>query len=208
MAITMEPTAGIGASSQHHERESSNQVADHAMDRYARGDEAAFAALYDALAPKLYAFVLRKVHDSARAEDLVQATLVRIIAARGRFVAGSHVTPWAFAILHRLFLDQVKRKKIEIPSDGRVSDDPPSEQPGPEECADFRERDQLLRRALDSLSAPQRLTYELIIFEQLTHAEAAEVLGVTVAAIKLRLQRAKHAITEALHAPHGEGAEL
>src|SRR3954451_5913520 len=114
MAIAMNPTAETGVRSKYEARESSNPAADEAMERYARGDDAAFAALYDALAPKLYAFIYRKVRDSARAEDLVQATLVRIIAARGRFVAGSCVTPWAFAIAHRLFLDQVKRKKLEF----------------------------------------------------------------------------------------------
>jgi RNA polymerase sigma-70 factor (ECF subfamily) len=206
MAITMDPIVGVDANSKE-ERKSSNPTADAAMERYALGDEAAFAALYDALAPKLYAFIFRKVRDSTRAEDLVQATLVRIIAARGRFVPGSRVSPWAFSILQRMFLDQVKRKKLEIPSDNRVDDERASDQPGPEECADFKERDQLLRRALTRLPEPQRLAYELAIFEQMTHAETAETLGVTVAAIKLRLQRAKQAIAEALgSSPPDEGA--
>jgi RNA polymerase sigma-70 factor, ECF subfamily len=196
--VIMEPTVEVGTNSKDDERESSNPTADEAMERYARGEDAAFAALYDALAPKLYAFILRKVRDSARAEDLVQATLVRIIAARGRFVAGSRVSPWAFSILHHLFLDQTKRKRLEIPSNDRDGDEPASDQPGPEECADFRQRDQLLRRALTSLPQPQRVAYELIAFEQLTHSEAAEMLGVTVAAVKLRLQRAKQAIAVAL----------
>src|SRR5688572_22381680 len=70
-------------------RESSNPAADAAMERYANGDEAAFGELYDALVPRLYAFVLRKMRDPVRAEDLVQQTMLQVHCARGRFVPGS-----------------------------------------------------------------------------------------------------------------------
>ncbi len=73
-----------------------------AMDRYAQGDDAAFSELYDALAPRLYGYLLRQTRNNARAEDLTQQTFLQMHCARGRFVRGADVVPWAFAIARRL----------------------------------------------------------------------------------------------------------
>lgn len=176
------------------------------MDRYAAGDSAAFSELYDALAPRLYGYIMRSVHDSARAEDLVQQTLMQMHCARGRFARGSKVTPWAFAIIRRLFLDQARRKKLEVLcSDGGESVETPSNHLGPEESAQVRELEYLVRQELARLTPAQQTAVELVYYGQLTNAEAAEALGVTVASIKLRVQRASQAIRLAFATPGREG---
>ena len=176
------------------------------MDRHAAGDPTAFGELYDALAPRLYSFIMRSVHDSARAEDLVQQTLMQMHCARGRFVKGSKVTPWAFAIIRRLFLDQARRKKLELLSgDGNDPVEAPSTHPGPEESAQNRELEHLVRQELSRLTPAQQTAVELVYYGQMTNAEAAEALGVSVASIKLRVQRASQAIRLAFAAPPREG---
>ena len=45
---------------------------DAAMERYARGDDAAFAEVYDGLAPRLYVFVAANTRIYARAQDVAQ----------------------------------------------------------------------------------------------------------------------------------------
>lgn len=176
------------------------------MDRYAAGDPTAFSELYDALAPRLYAFIMRSVHDSTRAEDLVQQTLLQMHCARGRFVKGSKVTPWAFAIIRRLFLDQARRKKLEwLSPDGSEPVEAPSHHPGPEEAAQARELEYLLRQELARLTPAQQAAVELVYYGQMTNAEAAETLGVTVASIKLRVQRASQAIRLAFAGEVSEG---
>ena len=60
-----------------------------AMERYAGGDEAAFADLYDAVAPSLLRFLRRGTHDASAAEDLMQQTLLHIHRARGSFIPGA-----------------------------------------------------------------------------------------------------------------------
>jgi RNA polymerase sigma-70 factor, ECF subfamily len=179
--------------------QSSNPKADAAMDRYAAGDDGAFGELYEALAPRLYAFVMRKVHDVARAEDLVQQAMLQLHCARGRYVCGSWVTPWAFAIIRRLYLDQVRRKQVEVlTKDGQSNTDHPSDRPGPEESAHSRELESLLHAALTQLSPAQQAAFELVYFGQMSHAEAAAVLEVSVASIKLRVQRANQALRASL----------
>src|ERR1019366_5804156 len=56
--------------------------ADFAMERYAGGDTAAFGQLYDALSPRLFGYLLRQTRDRARAEDLLQQTMLQIHRAR------------------------------------------------------------------------------------------------------------------------------
>src|SRR5688572_24126532 len=84
------------------------------MDKYSGGDAAAFAEVYDLLAPRLYGFFLRQTGEPCRAEDLVQQTLLQIHAARDNFARSSDVLPWAFAIGRRLLVDSRRRTKKEV----------------------------------------------------------------------------------------------
>src|SRR5690348_4281829 len=62
---------------------------DEAMDRYARGDDSAFAEVYDRLAPRLFGFLLRYTRDHAKVEDVVQQTMLQMHKNRGRFMPGA-----------------------------------------------------------------------------------------------------------------------
>jgi RNA polymerase sigma-70 factor (ECF subfamily) len=176
-------------------------AADLAMDRYARGDDDAFAELYDLLAPRLLGYLTRQTRDTARAEDLVQQTLLRIHRARGRFGPGAAVVPWAMAIARRLFIDDLRRRR-----DDRLSrsleDEPRAEPPDPAPTAvDLVVASELatrVRRELSKLPHAQREAFELIKEDGLSLAEAAAVLGTTVTAVKLRAHRAYQALRVAL----------
>ncbi len=87
-----------------------------AMDRYACGEDAAFSSVYDLLAPRLSAFLLRRTGDRARAEDLVQQTFLQMHCARRHFAPGTAVAPWAFAIARRLLIDGARRERPAIRS--------------------------------------------------------------------------------------------
>ena len=180
-------------------RDSSNPAADAAMQRYARGDAAAFAELYDTLAPRLYSFAFRKTRNHDKAEDLVQQTMFQVHRARARFVPGSRVTPWVYAIAMRLFLDQTRRKKIEVlAGDDDAQQSHESEIPGPEAAVEARELGRLVRTEVDRLSQSQREVFELVVYGDMSNAEVAETLGISIAGVKMRLQRANAAIKSAL----------
>src|SRR4051794_32136378 len=101
-----------------------SQPANEAMDRYADGDAAVFPVLYDALAPRLEAFVRRRTRHPSRVDDLVQQTFERIHRARGTFIRGSDVLSWAFKIARNLCLDAGAQGWREHGVDGEGSDDP------------------------------------------------------------------------------------
>jgi len=161
------------------------------MERYAGGDQAAFGALYDELAPKLYRYLLKAAHNEATAEDLLQQTFLRLHDARGRFQTGMSVEPWAYAIARRLFIDWQRRNKfVVVPQGDMRFDDVAGTEPDADAMLRARQLSDRLNLALDGLSAPQREAFLLIREQGLSMAEAAEILGTTVMAVKLRSHRA------------------
>jgi RNA polymerase sigma-70 factor (ECF subfamily) len=168
------------------------------MERYAAGDDAAFAAVYDAIAPRLYGYLVRQTREPARAEDLLQQTMLHIHRARDRFIAGAEVTPWAFAIARRLLVDSIRRARREVVADQSDPDSGASPEPAAEQVVQARELAAHIERVLAQLPSSQRIAFELIKNEGLSVAEAAQVLGTTVAAVKLRAHRAYEALRLAL----------
>jgi len=172
--------------------------ADVAMEHYACGEDAAFARVYDALAPRLYGYLLRQTHDRARAEDLLQQTMLHIHRARARFMPGAEVTPWAFAIARRLVVDGARRDRREILAEDGEPDPGESLDPGADDLVQAQQLADRVRRVLAALPESQRAAFELIKQEGLSVAEAAQVLGTTVSAVKLRAHRAYEALRGAL----------
>jgi RNA polymerase sigma-70 factor, ECF subfamily len=171
------------------------------MDRYARGEDAAFSELYDLLAPRLASFLLRRTRDAARTEDLVQQTFLQMHCARRHFAAGAAVTPWAFAIARRLLIDALRKGTHEHTTgeDGA---------PAADECAapDARPDDRVgrsrlvhrMEQELARLPEMQRTAFELVWRDGLSMAEAAEALGTSVTAVKMRTHRTYEALRGSL----------
>jgi RNA polymerase sigma-70 factor (ECF subfamily) len=180
-----------------------------AMERYAQGDEAAFAEVYDLLSPRLLAFLTRMTRDRVSAEDLMQQTFLNMHRARGRFAPGSEVVPWAFAIGRRLFLDSTRRGKREVlergdrsqgdDDDGRsIFDLVESVGASADELVDAKSLAGVIEGALLTLPEQQREAFALIKQEGLSVAEAAGILGTSVGAVKLRAHRAYESLRAAL----------
>jgi RNA polymerase sigma factor (sigma-70 family) len=171
------------------------------MERYAGGDEAAFAELYDAIAPRLLRFARRATRDAFAAEDLVQQTLLHMHRARGSFIPGAAVRPWAFAIARRLMTDRARRLHLErrfftdAPSDhDRMRYEPAAGTPRADDLVHTRRLAWRLQRRLEALPELQRTAYRLLQQEGLSLKAAAKVLGTSVTAVKLRAHRAYAAL--------------
>jgi len=168
------------------------------MNRYAMGDDDAFSALHSVLAPELRRYLLRQTRNASRAEDLLQQTLMQIHCARDRFYIGADVFPWAFSIARRFLIDSIRWERREaartravattIASIGTMSDD----------IVHSRRAVRALVHKLDLLPDAQRIAFELVKTEGLSLREAAEALGTTVVAVKLRTHRAYVALRDAI----------
>ena len=193
---------------------------DEAMDRYAQGDDGAFAVLYAGLEFKLRTFLLRLAGAVPIAEDLLQETFMRIHRARGGFERGARVVPWAYAIARNAWLDHARSAYARVQREGErqrgahSDSDPPAHEilAGPdadsEQAAIARETALVVERVLAALPPAQREAFILLRYEGLSVQEAADVLGSTPTAVKLRAFRAYEALRAALgHKSTGGGGD-
>jgi len=181
---------------------SGNEQANAAMERYAQGDESAFASVYDSVAPRVHTYLLRQTRDLAVADDLLQQTLLQIHRKRGTYVAGLPVLPWAFAIARRLYIDECRRRKTDALWSARdLGEDDRQSPTMPEDEFATREAARTLVAELARMPGNQRVAFELLKVDGLSQQEAAQVLGTTVSAVKLRAFRAYSALRTALGCP-------
>jgi len=170
------------------------------MERYSNGDNAAFAELYDAIAPRLLGFLRKATRDAGAAEDLMQQTFLQIHRARGSFIPGAPVMPWALAIAKRLMIDSARRRRVEeglfmhAPADDERMTSAPTATAAADDVLDARRLERRVQQRLDALPETQRTAYRLVKQEGLSLKRAAEVLDTSVTAVKLRTHRAYQAL--------------
>lgn len=175
---------------------SAGAAASAAMDRYANGHTDAFAELYDLLADRLYRFLMRRTRDAGHAEELLQQTFLQMHCARETYVTGGDVIPWAFCIARRLCVDAFRKAGREVlDSDGFEDSISPSGDP--EDVLRTAEAARRFQTVLALAPEGQRAAFELTKLDGLSLAEAAEVLGTTVTAVKLRVHRIHELLREA-----------
>ncbi len=174
---------------------------DEAMERYARGDVAAFDQLYGMAAPRVRGFLLRMCGNLALAEDLTQETFLRVSRARGSFDERAAAIPWILSIARNALYDHARRARTrgEVAGTGQTSPDPPADpDTRGDEVLAGRELFDVVRAALDELTVQQREAFVLLRFEGMSVAEAAVVLGTTPGAVKIRAFRAYEALRAAI----------
>lgn len=160
------------------------------MSRVARGDEHAFAQLYDLLAERVFGLILRVMRDPAQAEEVTQEVFVELWRTASRFQPdrGSLVS-WAMTIAHRRAVDRVRSSQSSIDRDARVAagqQDRPFDEVADEVEGRF-ERQQV-RRCLGSLTELQRESVGLAYYQGYTYGEVATLLDTPLGTIKTRLR--------------------
>jgi RNA polymerase sigma-70 factor (ECF subfamily) len=177
------------------------------MDRYAKGEEPAFAIVYAGLEVKLRSFLVRLTGAASIADDLAQETFLRIHRARGSFAPGAAVVPWAYAIARNAWLDHVRAARVRsarqpdlASGDQGSSKSEPTTGPDAdsEQLVIMRETAALVHAVLGRLPPAQREAFVLLRYEAMSVEEAAEILGTTPTAVKLRAFRAYEALRNAL----------
>jgi RNA polymerase sigma-70 factor (ECF subfamily) len=127
--------------------------------------------------------------------------MLQIHRARGRFTLGGQVVPWAFAIARRLLIDTHRRGGREVlaqTDDDSLTQLLAATDAPADDVAIAKEVATRLAEELARLPENQRVAFELIKQDGLSVVEAAQVLGTTVAAVKLRAHRAYEAMRAVL----------
>jgi RNA polymerase sigma-70 factor (ECF subfamily) len=168
----------------------SGTTADVLLGQVARGGEAAFAELYELIAPRLYGLVLRVVRDPSQSEEVAQEALVEIWRTASRFdPARGSATAWMYTIAHRRAVDRVRAEQAGAERLRRVavsSVDTPYDEVVEQATARL-DRVQV-RRCLDGLTALQREAITLAYYGGHTYREVAELLKTPVPTVKTRMR--------------------
>lgn len=154
--------------------------------------------------PALRRYARLLTGDATRADDLVQDTLERACRKWSLWRPGTSLRPWLLSIMHNQHLNQLRDWHLD---EGHAALDDVPERPDPGAPAGERLD---LERALAALPAAQRAVMLLVVVEEYTYAEAAEILGVPVGTVMSRLHRAREALRLRLApaAPAPAGARI
>jgi RNA polymerase sigma-70 factor, ECF subfamily len=158
------------------------------MGRVAGGDQDAFAALYDAVASRIYGLVRRVVRDPTLAEDVAQDALVEVWRTAARFDASrGSAAGWIFTIAHRRAVDRVRAERAVTDRERRsATASVPFDEVIEEVTA--RLEQQAVRRCLRTLTPLQREAILLAYYGGVTYREVAERLGTSLPAVKTRMR--------------------
>ena len=150
------------------------------------------------LLPRLRRFARVLRTRDADAQDLVQQTVERALAARAKFKTGTRLDSWTFTIMRRLAIDEGRSilrwgKVVRAEDDTTVL------------VADAAQADEALkadamavREAIHALPDDQRQAVALVLIEGFSYAEAAEVLGVPAGTLTSRLVRGRQSLIQTL----------
>lgn len=138
-------------------------------------------------------YALALTGSRVEAEDLVQETLTRAIAAAGSFREGGNLRGWLFTIMHNAFVSGVRARRA---AERELGDDMAPLSEAPPQLARLEVRDVLA--GVSRLPEAQRAALLLIALEDFSYREAAQVLGVPLGTLMSRLARGREALRRAM----------
>lgn len=159
--------------------------------------DSAFGEALVRLLPNLRRFglALSRRHDIA--DDLVQITVERAIVGAAGYDPSQKLEPWLFRIMRNAFIDLTRRRKT-AGTEVDVFEMPEALPTDPSKAIEARLMLRSVEAAMAELPEEQREILHLVCVEELSYAEAAEVLDIPKGTVMSRLARARRALSEKL----------
>ncbi len=164
-------------------------------------DELDFPALYERHAQDVHRFALFLSGDLQTAEDVTAETFARAWVARGRIRAGS-VKAYLLAIARNLCRD-IGRARRDRGDASLAEHDVADTAAGPDRAAQSRDELRLVLAALQALPETDRAVVLMAAVDGMSHQLIAEATGLSAAAVKVRIHRARVRLNLARTAKEG-----
>jgi len=177
--------------------------------KYRQGEPNAFRHLVDAWRDRMLQFFYRLCWDRDRAEDLVQDLFLKLMVGSRHYRPEGRMSTFVYRVATNLWIDHYRqqRPRPRLQSFDQVllpDDDTPSlpqfagpDVPPPQELADSEER-AAMRTAIERLTEPHRLVFELAVYQERPYHEISELLSIPVGTVKSRMHNAVAALKQML----------
>jgi RNA polymerase sigma-70 factor (ECF subfamily) len=154
-------------------------------------------------------FFYRLCWDRDRAEDLVQDLFLKLMVGSRHYEPEGRMSTFVYRVATNLWIDHYRqqRPRPRLQSFDQVllpDDDSPSmpqfagpDVPPPQELADNEER-AAMRAAIERLTEPHRLVFELAVYQERPYQEISELLNIPVGTVKSRMHNAVAALKQML----------
>ena len=156
----------------------------------ARGDRAAYEALYPLVIDRVYGLIRSVLRDPSQSEEVAQEVMVEVWRIAPRFdPASGSALPWILTIAHRRAVDRVRSAEAARRRDNQhaVENQDAGQADTETLVQDGLDRERV-RQALDELTPTQRECIELAYFAGHTHTEVAALLDLPLGTVKTRIR--------------------
>ena len=166
--------------------------------RFSSGDTAAYTVLVDRHTDRFYGLAWRMCGQDQEAEDIVQDAFLKLWQNPKLFNPdkGSKFTTWFYRVVVNLSYDAGRKKKPQAAPE--VLDFMADDAEATDEAIARKQVKTEVEIAIQSLPERQRTALNLCFYEDLSNAEAAEIMGVGIKALESLLMRAKKGLKDIL----------
>jgi RNA polymerase sigma-70 factor (ECF subfamily) len=167
------------------------------------GDQTAFGSLVLAYQTPVYNLAYRMLGNAKEAEDAAQEVFLRVYTHLKRYDPKRSFRTWLLSITSHYCIDRLRRRRITwLPLEDEIAVPERAWEtagaPDPYDTVVEKERDERIRSMLVRLQPVDRAAITLCYWYDCSYEEIAEVLGLTVSAVKSRLYRARRALAETM----------
>jgi RNA polymerase sigma-70 factor, ECF subfamily len=178
------------------------QAPDSDPEVYERAARDRFHADLAAMLPRLRIYAMSLTHDTDRADDLVQQTVLKSLAGRQTFHPGTNFSGWLLRIERNEFISGLRRQRPTVKLDDTISGTL-SLEPLQESGLVMRE----FKEAFRVLPVAQRKALLLTALEGCSHEGIANQSGVSVGAVRSQVSRARATLRRLLGSDAGTSAQ-
>lgn len=157
--------------------------------RCGRGDESAFADLYDAAGSSVFGLARRVIRDPSRAEEVAQEVFIQVWQSAARFdPARGTAKSWLLTLAHRRAVDAIRHDQAATNRENKYDWSSGPDFDEVEETVTITLEHEQVKRCLDGLTDLQREAVNLAYYQGYTYAEVATALSANTATIKTRMR--------------------
>ena len=160
------------------------------LGRVAQGDQAAFGALYDQVAPRVLGLVKRLLVDHAQSEEVTQEIFLEIWQTATRYEAGrGGASTWIMTMAHRRAVDRIRSSQAGRDRDTKIGiRDLAVAYDHVAETVEVRIEHERVEKAMSRLTQLQRQAVSLAYYGGYSHSEVADMLHIPLGTVKTRLR--------------------